>query len=72
MNPYVYGEQFGGGIHRSKNGWMVGLFNIFGSYTLEPRFVTAVVMRDGFYDTAQLPDELLTEFSHTGNREGYR
>lgn len=72
LNPYDYGEQFGGGIRRSNNGWMVGLFNIFGSYTLEPKFVTAAVMRGGFYDTAQLPDDLLTEFSHTGIREGYR
>ncbi len=72
LNPYDYGEHFGGGIRRSKNGWMVGLFNIFGSYTLEPRFVTAAVMRGGFYDAAQLPDELLTEFSQTGNRDGYR
>lgn len=72
LNPYDYGERFGGGIRRSSNGWMVGLFNIFGSYTLEPRFVTAAVMRGGFYDATELPDGLLTEFSHTGNREGYR
>lgn len=72
LNPYDYGEQFGGGIRRSKNGWMVGLFNIFGSYTLEPRFVTGSVMRGGFYDSAQLPEDLLTEFSNTGMREGYR
>lgn len=72
LNPYDYGEQFGGGIRRSKNGWMVGLFNIFGSYTLEPRFVTAAVMQGGFYDQTQLPENLLTEFSNTGKREGYR
>lgn len=72
LNPYDYGEQFGGGIRRSKNGWMVGLFNIFGSYTLEPRFVTAAVMQGGFYDQTQLPENLLTAFSNTGKREGYR
>ncbi|WP_082164029.1 alpha/beta fold hydrolase [Methylophilus sp. TWE2] len=72
LNPYDYGEQFGGGIRRSKNGWMVGLFNIFGSYTLEPRFVTAAVMHGGFYDVQKLPEDLLTEFSNTGKREGYR
>lgn len=72
LNPYDYGEKFGGGIRRSDNGWMVSLFNIFGSHTLEPRFVTAAVMRGGFYDATKLPDDLLTEFSHTGNREGYR
>lgn len=72
LNPYDYGESFGGGIRRSQNGWMVGLFNLFGSYTLEPRFVTAAVMRGGFYDTKQLPEEMLTEFSLTGKRDGYR
>lgn len=72
LNPYDYGEKFGGGIRRSKNGWMVGLFNIFGSQTLEPRFVTAAVMRGGFYNAKQLPEDLLTEFSNTGKREGYR
>jgi len=72
LNPYDYGEQFGGGIRRSKNGWMVGLFNIFGSYTLEPRFVTGAVMHGGFYHAQKLPEDLLTEFSNTGKREGYR
>lgn len=72
LNPYDYGEKFGGGIRRSKNGWMVGLFNIFGKYTLEPKFVTGTVMRGGFYDSEQLPNDLLTEFSKTGMREGYR
>lgn len=72
LNPYDYGEDFGGGIRRSQNGWMVGLFNIFGSYTLEPRFVTGAVLRGGFYDTAKLPEDLLTEFSKTGKRDGYR
>lgn len=72
LNPYDYGEKFGGGIRRSKKGWLVGLFNIFGKYTLEPRFVTGAVMRGGFYDSEQLPNDLLTEFSKTGMREGYR
>jgi pimeloyl-ACP methyl ester carboxylesterase len=72
LNPYDYGDEFGGGIRRSKSGWMVGLFNLFGSYTFEPRFVTEAVIRGGFYDPKQLPDDLLTEFSMTGNRDGYR
>lgn len=72
LNPYDYGEDFGGGIRRSKNGWMVGLFNIFGSHTVEPEFVTESVLSGGFYDASKLPEALLTEFSHTGNREGYR
>lgn len=72
LNPYDYGENFGGGIRRSKSGWMVGLFKIFGKYTLEPRFVTGAVMRGGFYNPEQLPEDMLTEFSHSGMREGYR
>lgn len=72
LNPYDYGESFGGGIRRSSNGWMVGMFNVFGSYTFEPRFVTAAVLRGGFHDPTRLPDGLLDEFSRTGSRDGYR
>lgn len=72
LNPYDYGEDFGGGIRRSKSGWMVGLFNIFGKHTIEPRFVTAAVLEGGFYDATRLPEDLLTEFSLTGKRDGYR
>lgn len=72
LNPYDYGESFGGGIRRSRNGWMVGMFHVFGSYTFEPRFVTAAVLRGGFHDAARLPQELLDEFSRTGSRDGYR
>jgi pimeloyl-ACP methyl ester carboxylesterase len=72
LNPDDYGESFGGGIRRSSNGWMVGLFNVFGSYTIEPRFVTATVLNDGLHDATRLPEELLNEFSRTGSRDGYR
>ena len=72
LNPYDYGETFGGGIRRSSSGWMVGLFDVFGSYTFEPRFVTAAVLRGGFHDPARLPEALLDEFSRTGGRDGYR
>jgi pimeloyl-ACP methyl ester carboxylesterase len=72
LNPYDYGESFGGGIRRSSNGWMVGMFNVFGNHTLEPRFVTAAVLRGGFHDATRLPQDLLDEFSQTGSRDGYR
>jgi pimeloyl-ACP methyl ester carboxylesterase len=72
LNPYDYGESFGGGIRRSRSGWMVGMFNVFGSYTFEPRFVTAAVLRGGFHDASRLPEALLDEFSRTGSRDGYR
>jgi pimeloyl-ACP methyl ester carboxylesterase len=72
LNPYDYGESFGGGIRRSSNGWMVGMFSVFGRYTFEPRFVTAAVLRGGFHDASRLPEALLDEFSRTGSRDGYR
>jgi pimeloyl-ACP methyl ester carboxylesterase len=72
LNPYDYGESFGGGIRRSASGWMVGMFKLFGSYTFEPRFVTAAVLKGGFHDATHLPEELLDEFSRTGGRDGYR
>lgn len=72
LNPYDYGEQFGGGIRRSSNGWIIGLFNVFGRYTVEPKFVLAAVLRGGFYDRSKLPADLLDEFYRTGLRDGYR
>jgi pimeloyl-ACP methyl ester carboxylesterase len=31
LNPYDYGEKFGGGIRRSKYGYIIGLFQVFKS-----------------------------------------
>jgi pimeloyl-ACP methyl ester carboxylesterase len=72
LNPYDYGEDFGGGIRRSGNGWIIGLFNVFGSYTIEPRFLLAAVLRGGFHDPSKLPPDALDEFYRTGLRDGYR
>jgi pimeloyl-ACP methyl ester carboxylesterase len=72
INPYDYGESFGGGIRRSRNGWIVALFNVFGAYTPEFRFLLSAVMRGGFHDPARLPETLLTEFHRAGRRAGYR
>jgi len=72
LNPYDYGENFGGGVRRSRNGWIISLFNVFGTYTIEPEFVLAAVLRGGFSDPSQLPEDLLTEFHRTGKRNGYR
>ena len=72
LNPYDYGEKFGGGIRRSSNGWIVGLFNVFGRYTIEPKFLLAAVLRGGFYDPSKLPRDLVDEFYRTGLRDGYR
>ena len=72
LNPYDYSEKFGGGIRRSGNGWIIGLFDVFGSYTIEPKFLLAAVFRGGFYDPLKLPPDLLDELYRTGLRDGYR
>ncbi|HSF48882.1 MAG TPA: alpha/beta fold hydrolase, partial [Burkholderiales bacterium] len=55
LNPYDYGDDFGGGIRRSSNGWIIGFFNVFGKYTVEPKFLLTAVFRGGFYDRSKLP-----------------
>ncbi len=72
INPYDYGESFGGGIRRSSGGWIVGFFSIFGSYTIEPRFLLDTVLEGGFHDPEKLPAELARELYRTGLREDYR
>src|SRR5262245_21320768 len=72
LNPYDYGENFGGGIRRSKDGWIIGLFNVFGAYTIEPRFLLSALFKGGFHDPSKLPEDMLIEFHRTGQRNGYR
>lgn len=72
LNPYDYGEKFGGGIRRSANGWIVSLFDVFGCHAIETRFALAAVLRGGFYDERKLPDDLLSEFHRAGDRDGFR
>jgi len=72
LNPYDYGDAFGGGIRRGRNGWIVGLFHVFGAYTVEPKFLLSAVFKGGFHNPSKLPEDMLTEFHHTGRRPGYR
>ena len=72
FNPYDYGERFGGGIRRSRNGWIVGLFRVFGARTPEPRFVLEAVLKGGFRDASALSPDLLTAFHRSGLRPDYR
>ncbi len=72
INPYDYGESFGGGIRRSDSGWIIGLFTMFRSHTVEPKWALGRVMSGGFHDPSSLDGELLTEFHRTGLRSGYR
>lgn len=72
LNPYDYGEKFGGGVRRSENGWLVGSYKIFKSHTLETKFLLRSVLKGGFYDNDKLPESLLSEFTNAGQQEGYR
>lgn len=67
LNPYDYGETFGGGIRRSSNGWMVGMFNVFGSYTLEPRFVAAAVPPERDRNREAIPGSELFTIDQAGH-----
>jgi pimeloyl-ACP methyl ester carboxylesterase len=72
INPYDYGERFGGGIRRSAGGWIIGFFAAFGPYTPEPAFLLSRVIRGGFDDASKAPDDLLEELHSSGSREGFR
>jgi pimeloyl-ACP methyl ester carboxylesterase len=72
INPYDYGESFGGGIRRSKSGWIIGLFALFRQYTLEPRFLLNRVFAGAMKDPRKFPEDLALEFFRTGKRTGYR
>lgn len=72
LNPYNYGDRFGGGIRNSRNGWIIGLFNVFGAYTIEPEFLLNAVLKGGSQHPDKLQPELLHELYRTGLRPGYR
>jgi pimeloyl-ACP methyl ester carboxylesterase len=72
FNPYDYGEKFGGGIRRSKYGYIIGLFSIFKSHTLEIRSILKLLLSGSFVHAEKLPPRLLSEFNRTGERPGYR
>lgn len=72
INPYDYGERFGGGIRRSRNAWPIALFSIFGAHTIEPRFLLASVLEGGFVDASRLPSELVDTLDRSGRRDGSR
>ena len=72
LNPYDYGEAFGGGIRRSRYGWIIGLFALFGRFTFEPSFALKLVLSGGFADPANLPQSLFLELVRAGRQNGYR
>jgi pimeloyl-ACP methyl ester carboxylesterase len=72
LNPYDYGERFGGGVRRSRNGWIVALFRLFGAHTLELKLLLAAVLAGGLTDPSKLSAELLNTLHRSGRRPGYR
>jgi pimeloyl-ACP methyl ester carboxylesterase len=72
INPYDYGERFGGGIRRSSGGWVIGFFEAFGAFTPEPELLLAKVIRGGFADPEKAADAFIHELHRAGSRDGFR
>ena len=71
LNPYDYGEKFGGGIRRSSYGFMIGLFALFGQFTFEPSFILKLVLSGGFANPTKLPKSLFSELVKVGHQRNY-
>jgi pimeloyl-ACP methyl ester carboxylesterase len=72
INPYDYGEKYGGGVRRGNASWIIGLFHVFGRLTIEPKGLLRKVFESGFSDPSKLPEPIFTELYRTGKRSGYR
>jgi pimeloyl-ACP methyl ester carboxylesterase len=72
INPYDYGERFGGGIRRGSGGWVIGFFEWFGRYTIEPKPLLAIALRGGLHDSANLSDAFLDKLHRSGARADFR
>jgi len=78
MNPYDYGERFGGGIRRGNSWarWIIGSLKIplIGplNLALENRFLLTRILRGGVVNPGHLERDLLAEFDRVGRRTGYR
>jgi pimeloyl-ACP methyl ester carboxylesterase len=72
VNPYDYGERFPGGIRRSRNGWILSLFALFGPYTIETKGALAAVLRGGFHDPTRLSEQFVALLDNSGRRKGAR
>jgi pimeloyl-ACP methyl ester carboxylesterase len=72
INPYDYGEKLAGGIRRSRNGWILGLFTLFRSHTIETQGALAAVLRGGFHDPTRLSPDFVRLVYQSGRRAGFR
>ncbi len=66
LNPYDYGEKFGGGIRRSKYGFIISMFALFGRFTPETSFTLKLVLSGGLSDPTNLPQPLFLELERAG------
>jgi pimeloyl-ACP methyl ester carboxylesterase len=71
LNPYDYGEKFGGGLRRSRFGFLIAPFRLFRSLSFEPTPLLRLVMSGGFANPKALPRGLLKEYRRAGKRKGY-
>ncbi|MDB4956050.1 MAG: hypothetical protein JWO36_3619 [Myxococcales bacterium] len=69
INPYDYGDRFGGGIRNGSASWILGVFHVF---PIETRAILAKVIESGFHDRSRLDGSFLDELFATGKRPGYR
>src|SRR5258706_2891234 len=72
INPYDYGERFGGGIRRGSGGWVIAFFQWFGRFTLEPSPLLATPLAGGLQDRPNFPARLVAELRPSCGRRGYR
>jgi len=72
LNPYDYGDKFGGGIRNSRYGWIIGSFAVFGRYTPETPRMLRAILSGGLADPAKLPAPLVAELVAAGRQKGFR
>lgn len=72
LNPYDYGEKFGGGVRRSKYGFIISIFALFGRFTPETSFALKLVLSGGLSDPTNLPQPLFLELERVGHQKNYR
>lgn len=72
LNPYDYGEKFGGGIRNNRYGWMIGFFPFFRRFTPETPLMLRFIFSGGLAPPAKFPTPLLEELIRAGHQKGYR
>jgi pimeloyl-ACP methyl ester carboxylesterase len=72
INPYDYGEQFGGGVRRSAAGRQIGLIRWLGTMAPAVRGQVRHLLASGMVDASRVPEGLVAEFEQVGRQPGYR